>query len=50
MKKLSIATAGLILLALGAGAVKASKQPDRRIPRTVQGIDYRSTLPESAEK
>ncbi len=50
MKKLSIATAGLILLALGAGAVKASKQPDRRIPRTVQGIDYRSTLPESARK
>lgn len=50
MKKLSMSIAGMALLVLGAGAVKASQQHDAKIPSTVQGIDYRSTLPEQTRK
>lgn len=50
MKKLSVSIAASALLVLGAGAVKATQQPDAKIPRTVQGIDYRSTLPEQNRK
>lgn len=50
MKKQSMTIAGLALLVLGAGAVSATQLPDAKIPRTVQGIDYRSTLPEQTRK
>lgn len=50
MKKLSMSIAASALLVLGAGAVTATQQPDAKIPRTVQGIDYRSTLPEQTRK